>query len=168
MDSSIISGLIGGVISAIFVAYMTARLRKQATDGTLRWGWGLALLGFLSAVVACVGVGAFFFDDDVWTDDGEFWAVIGIIVMFGFFAIYCLIEYFNTHGEYDDKGIEFHTSWTGTKKEKWQDLESTNFSILMSWYVLSFRSGKVIRLPTLLSGHHGVIGQLNAMGFEVK
>ena len=167
MDSGIISGLVGGAISVVLMTYLTARLREQTADGTLRWGWGLLLLGFLCAAIACLGIGAFFYDDDVWTDGGEFRAVVGLIIGFGLCTIYCLVEYFTTHGEYDDKGIEFHTYWTGTKKEKWQDLESAKFAALMSWYVLSFRSGKIIRLATLLSGHHGVIKRLNKMGFEV-
>lgn len=168
MDSSIVSGLIGGAISVAIVTYLSAKLRDQASDGSLRWGWGLFLLGLLCLVIVVFAVSAFFHDSDVWTDRGEFFAVIGLIVGFGFGAILCFADYFIVRGSYDDQGIEFRTPWTGTKVERWKDLESVRFSAQMGWYVLKFRSGKVIRLSTLLSGHGGVIEKLDQMGFDLE
>lgn len=168
MDSSIVSGLIGGAVSVALITYLSTKLRDQPSNGILRWGWGLFLLGSCCLVFVGLAVGAFFYDNDVWTDRGEFIAVIGIIIGFGFGAICCFAEYFLVHGKYDDQGIEFHTPWTGTKVEKWKDLQSVTFSSQMSWYVLKFRSGKIIRVPTLLSGHGGVIDRLEQMGFELE
>jgi predicted CDP-diglyceride synthetase/phosphatidate cytidylyltransferase len=37
----------------------------------------------------------------------------------------------------------------------------------MSWYILEFRSGNIIRLSTMLSGHGGVIERLDQMGFKL-
>jgi len=113
-------------------------------------------------------VSAFFYDNDVWTDRSEFVAVIGLIVGFGVGALLCFADYFVVRGTYDDQGIEFRTPWTGTKVERWSDLQSVKFSTQMSWYVLKFRSGKIIRLSTLLSGHGGVLKKLDQMEFDLE
>lgn len=168
MDSSIVSGLIGGLVSVAAVTYVSARLRNQPADGSLRWGWGLVLLGLCCLALVGIAVGALFHDDDVWTDKGELAAVIGLIVGFGFGAVYCLVEYFFVRGEYTEQRIEFHTPWTGTKTEEWRDLRSVHFSAQMSWYVLTFRSGKTIRLSSMLSGHGGAIERARQLGFELE
>ena len=168
MDSSIISGLIGGLITVVLVTYVSARLRSHPTDGSLRWGWGLVLLGLSCLAIVGFAIGAFFYDNDLRTYWGELFAVIALVVGFGFGAVYCLVEYFSVHGEYDDQGIEFHTPWTGTKNEKRRDLQSVEFNASMSWYVLEFRSGATIRLSNMLSGHGGVIQRVGRLGFDVE
>lgn len=166
MDSSIMSGLIGGVVSVALVTYLSYRLRAQPADGTLRWGWGLILLGSCCLAFVGLAVSAFFYDDNLQTDKGELLAAVGLIVGFGLGATYCFAEYFLVRGTYDDQGVEFYTPWTGSKVEKWQDLQAVKFNAQMSWYVLQFKSGKTIRLSTMLSGHGGVIEQLDQLGVE--
>ena len=124
------------------------------------------MLGLSCLAIVGFAIGAFFYDNDVWTDRREFFAFIALIVGFGLGAVYCLVEYFSVHGEYDDQGIEFHTPWTGTKK--WRDLQSAKFNASMSWYVLKFRSGVTIRLSNMLSGHGGVIQRIGRLGFDVE
>ena len=163
-----ISGLIGGIAAVVLLTYLSARLRSQPASGTLRWGWGLALLGSCCLAFLALPIGAIFYDNDVWTNSGAFLPVISLLVVFGFGAVGCFVEYFLVRGKYDDQGIEFHTPWTGTKIEKWRDLQTAEFSKRMSWYVLRFQSGSTIRLSNLLSGHVGVIERLHQMGFDLE
>ncbi len=167
MDSSIASGLLGGAISVILVAVLSARLRKQPSDGTLRWGWGLVVLGLMSLAIAGLAVHAFFFDDDIWTNQGEFFSWVALLIGFGAGATYCFAEYFLVRGTYDDVGIEYYTPWTGLKAEKWEDLQSVKFDGAMNWYVLRFRSGKKIRISNMLSGYGGVIERIDELGIEL-
>jgi len=165
MGSGIVSGLIGGVISAALVAYFGARLRAAPTDGTLRYGWGMALLGLCCLAFAALAFGAFFYDNDVWTDRSEFFSVLALIIGLGAAAAYVFAEYFLVRGRCDDQRIEFHTPWTGRKAEVWSNLMSAEFDSRMSWYVLRFRSGSTIRISRLLSGHGAVLRKLEEMGY---
>lgn len=168
MDSRILSGIIGGLLTAAVITYWTTRVREGATDGTLRYGWGLAVLGGFCLVFVALAAGAFVFDDNIRTDRGEMFAVIGLIAGFGLGCIYSFGEYFFVRGSYDDDGIEFYTPWTGHKKEKWRDLQSVRFNATLSWYVLYFRTDNTIRLSTFLSGHQGVLSVVAARGFTTE
>ena len=152
----------------VLTRYITSRLRKAPTDGTLRWGWGLQLLGLACLGVVFYVIWAFLYEENLWTAQSEFWAAIALIVFFGSFAVYFFIEFVKVRGTYDDHGIVFHTPWTGTKKEIWEDLQSVDFSNQMSWNILRFRSENIIRLPALLSGTYGVIEITDRLGFKLK
>ena len=80
MDSSIISGLIGGAISVALVTYLSSRIRTASADGQLRYGWGLALLGWCCMAIVAFAGWAFFHDQNVWEDKGEFVAFIGLFL----------------------------------------------------------------------------------------
>lgn len=166
MNTSAFSGMIGGAVTFAVLAYWSAKVRGQPSDGCLRWGWGLLLLGLGCLALAGFAFGAFFYDADIWIDRRELFAVIALVVGFGFAALLCFVDYFVVRGRYDDQGIEFRTPWTGTKVEQWNDLQSVEYSSQMGWYVLTFRSGKIIRLSMLLSGHAGVLEKLVDRGFD--
>lgn len=168
MDAGAVSGMIGGAVTFAVLAIWSAKVRDQSSNGCLQWGWGLLLLGLCCLAFAGFAFAAFFYDADIWTDRGEFLAVIALVVGFGAATVLCFVDDFVVRGKYDDQGIEFRTPWTGTKVEKWSDLQSVEYSPHMGWYVLTFRSGKVIRLSMLLSGHGDVIETLDNMGFQVE
>ena len=168
MNSSVLSGLIGGAIAVVLMTYLSARIRREPNDGTLQWGWWLAALGFASLGIAGMAVGALFFDETIWADRGELYSAAGLILGFGTAACYCLVEYFCVRGSYDDDGIEFHTPWSGAKIEHWKDLKSVRFNNQMNWYVLRFNSGKTIRISNVLSGHGGVVDIIVRLGFEAE
>jgi hypothetical protein len=167
MDSSVISGLIGGLASVVICAYISAKVRGSAEQGTLRYGAWLIVLAWCCLAFVALAASALFIDRDVWVDRGELFAVLGLIVGFGAGAGYCFAEYFLTRGTYDDKGIDFYTPWTGRKTERWSDLSGAVFNAQSSWYVLTFRSGKKVRLSSMLSGHGGVLSLLEDRGFPV-
>jgi hypothetical protein len=164
MDSSVLSGLIGGLASIAICSYISAKVRGSAQQGTLRWGAWLVVLGFCCLAFVALAFSALFVDANVWEDGGELFAVIGLIVGFGFGAGYCFAEYFLTRGIYDDKGIDFYTPWTGRKTELWSALCGVELNDQMSWYVLTFRSGNKIRISTMLSGHGGMLAVLEQKG----
>lgn len=164
MGSSIVSGLIGGLASIVICAYISAKVRGSAEQGTLRYGSWLVVLAWCCLAFAGLAVWALFNDRDVWERRSELFSVIGIIIGFGSGAGYCFAEYFGTRGAYDRRGITFYTPWTGRKQESWDDLSALDFNTQASWYVLTFRSGNKIRISSLLSGHGGV---LISLGREV-
>lgn len=168
MNSSVISGLIGGLVSVAICSYISAKVRGFAEQGTLRWGAWLVVLGFCCLAFVAFAFAALFIDADVWVDRGELFAVIALIVGFGSGAGYCFAEYFLTRGSYDDNGIDFYTPWTGPKAERWSDLRGVELNAQMSWYVLTFRSGNKIRISTMLSGHGGILALLEQKGTPLR
>lgn len=92
--------------------------------------------------------------------EGQLLARLFLLLGFGLAAIYCFGEAAFVKGSYNDEEIEFFTPWTGLKKETWNNLESIEFNSWVSWYTLSFRSGKRIRLSRYLSGHLSLLDLL--------
>ena len=168
MGSSIVSGLIGGLASVVICAYISAKVRGSAEQGTLRYGAWLVVLAWCCLAFVALAASALFIDRNVWVDRGELLAVLGLIVGFGLGAGYCFAEYFLTRGTYDDQRIDFYTPWTGRKTERWSDLSGVELNAQSNWYVLTFPSGKKIRLSILLSGHGGVLSLLEDRGFPLR
>lgn len=166
MNTSVVSGLIGGIISVVLVSYISSNIRGKASDGQLKYGWGLLLLGFFCLAFVGFAIYAFIYDLDAWEKPSELYSIIGLFIGFGIFSIYSFGEYFKVHGSYDNEGIVFHTPWTGAKDEKWVNLESIRFNSNANWYVLKFKSGKIIRLSNLLGGHGGVLQILLDKGYD--
>ena len=137
MDSSIISGLIGGLAAVIIGVFVTKAARM------------------------------FFYDEDVHEQTSEFVSVLLLFFGFGIASAACFAEYFSVNGTFDSEEISFHTPWTGSKKEKWDSLVSANFNGSMYWYTLQFSSGKTIRLSAYLHGHGEVLELIRARGFDI-
>lgn len=166
MKSIIISGLIGGIISIALCTYVSTKVRNTNKDGELKFGWFLVAVAWGCLAFVILSIYAFFYDDDAWSKPGELFSIIGIFIGFAAGAIYLFGEYFKVRGTFDEEGISFHTPWTGSKKEKWEDLKSIKFNSFTNWYVLTFNSGQRIRLSTLLSGHGSVLDLLRRKGHE--
>lgn len=164
MDSSIISGLIGGIVSIAVCTYISKSVRKSEGKRVLKFGTLLVVLAWSCLAFVLFAVWGFFYDAEAWEKPSEMYAIFGIFVGFGVGAIYCFGEYFKVRGVFDDKGIDFYTPWTGRKAEKWENIESIKFNATANWYVLTFKSGKKIRLSNLLSGHGEVLEILNSQG----
>lgn len=166
MDNSIITGLIGGFLSVVLISYISSKVRDTAKQGQLRYGWGIFFLACCCLGFVGLAVYALFYDKDAWEKSSELYAIIGLFIVFGLGAIYSFGEYFQVYGAYDNEGITFHTPWTGTKNEKWSDLDTAVFNAQANWYVLKFKTGSIIRLSNLLGGHGGVIELLAKMGYD--
>jgi len=148
----IISGLLGGVVAVFLTVYMSKHVGKPEAAGQLhftKFMWGLAiaclLIAFLPIGLTLAG------------HEKELWAKVSLFIGFGAGAIYCFGEARFVRGSFDLKGIEFSTPWTGVKKEKWNDLVSIELNDMCSWYTLTFKSGKKIRLSKYLSGHNSAL-----------
>jgi len=167
MDSSIISGLIGGVVATLIGVVATKAARRKITHGELKH----SALIFILAIV-CIGLSAFaawlfFYDNKVHQKTSELISFIGLFVGFGLSGLACFAEYFKVQGVFDSDRIEFYTPWTGRKTELWDNLVSAKFNSAMYWYTLKFKSGKTIRLSSYLLGHGEVLAILKARGFEL-
>ena len=167
MDSSIISGLIGGVISVILCTYISKNVRASKVEDDLKFGTFLVILAWCCLTFVGLAIWAFFYDDDAWEKPSEMYSIFGLFFGFGIAALYCFGEYFKVNGSYDEKEIDFYTPWTGRKTELWSNLESLSFNATANWYVLTFKSGSKIRLSNLLSGHGKVLELLESKGYKL-
>ena len=166
MDSSIISGLIGGLAALIIGTVTTKAAQRKTTNGELKHGLLIFFLALACFAFSAFAVWAFFNDNDVHEKNSELIAVIGLFFWFGLAAIACFAEYYKVNGKFNSEEIEFHTPWTGTKIELWDDLVSAKFNASMYWYTLEFKSGKKIRLSSYLLGHGEVLALLKDRGFD--
>jgi len=167
MDRSVIAGIVGGIIAVIVTSFLHSKIRGVASNGELKYGWGMQLLGWGCMAFVALAVYAFFYDLDAREDPAEFYSIIGLFFGFGAGAIYSFGEYYKVKGKFDREGISFHTPWTGSKNEKWSNLEQVSFNTTASWYVLKFRSGKIIRIHSLLGGSGGLLVMLDELGYDL-
>ncbi len=159
-------GLITGTITVFVITYFTKRATYAAQEGELKFGLfmkGLGLVCLLFSVVPFVVFLTGYYQVD---KPGETIALIGLTIGFGIGAIYALAEGFFVKGTYDDTGIVFSTPWSGKKNERWNDLESINYNGWCYWYILKFKSGKVVRLSSYLGGHGYLLDFLQDRGHE--
>ena len=105
MDSSVISGLIGGVASIIIGSYVSSRARDSGKEGELCFGNSIIILAWCCLSLTVFAGVMFFIDNDVWEKKSELYSVIGLFVGFGLAAFYCFGEYFKVKGKYDDDQI---------------------------------------------------------------
>ena len=167
MDSSIISGLIGGILSVVLCTYISKSVGSSTNQGDLKFGTFLVVLAWCCLAFVGLAVWALFYDDDAWEKTSEMVSIIGLFFGFGLASIYCFGEYFEVSGSYDETGIDFYTPWTGRKVEEWSNLESVKFNATTNWYLLTFKSGNKVRLSNLLSGHGGVLELLESKGYNL-
>lgn len=157
----IITGLIGGLVSVLLTVYIAKRVGRGGKPGELRFGgfmWALAAaclaFAFLPVAITLAG------------NDKEFWAKVALLVGFGLGTAYCFGEAAFVRGTFNDTGIDFHTPWTGSKRESWSDLVSVDFVASCSWYTLTFTSSQKIRLSQYLQGHISVVELANSKLLE--
>ena len=133
----------------------------------LSYNWLILLIGSGCLLFVGLTIYALFFDKDVWCKTSELVAVLSLLIGFGLGAIYSFAEYFFTKGHFNKTGITFSTPWSGSKKEQWSNLVSAYYSDSMSWFVLKFQSGKVIRISSYMKGFRGIVTILRKYGFEM-
>lgn len=150
--SPIITGLIGGLVSVLLTAYVARRVGKGGAPGELRFGIFMWVIAASSLAAALLPVAA-----TLAGHDREFWAKVLLFVGFGIGAAYCFGEAACVRGRFDEQGIEFHTPWTGSKRERWSDLVSIDLVESCNWYTLTFASGTRIRLSLYLQGHRSAV-----------
>ncbi|NHZ94991.1 hypothetical protein [Massilia sp. CCM 8734] len=160
--SVLAAGLFGAFAAWFAVRWIGARLRTGAGDGSLVFAPFLERLGILQLLgVAVLAWVAFSREHD------NYPALIALALALAIGGVYCLCEGIMTRGKVDDSGIVFITPWGGRRNEAWRDLRSVRYRSYCAMYVLTFRSGSVIRLSVLLSGHGAVLQQVRERGYRV-
>lgn len=167
MDSSIISGLVGGLVAACIGVVATKAARNKPANGELKHGMLLLILALACSAFSVLAAWMFFYDEDVHEKTSELVSVLILFFGFGLAAIACFAEYFKVYGSFDSEKISFYTPWTGQKNENWEDLVSAEFNSSMYWYTLKFKSGKKIRLSAYLLGHGEVVNIVGERGFDL-
>jgi hypothetical protein len=155
MDSGLIGGIIGGVISIILCSFVSSKISHKSNDGQLKFGLIISSLFWLCLAIVLVCIYGLMYADINYERD--LFPIISLILGFGLAAVYSFGEAYRVHGEFDVDIINFYTPWTGSKNEKWSNLEFVKFNSAANWYTLKFNSGAKIRLSVLLTGHGLVI-----------
>jgi hypothetical protein len=167
VDSSIISGLIGGLVAVVIATFVTKAARSKNTNGELKHGLLIFILALACLALSIFAAWMFVFDEDVHEQTSEFVSVLLLFFGFGIAAVACFAEYFKVNGTFDSDSISFYTPWTGSKKESWDDLVAAKFNGSMYWYTLEFKSGKKVRLSAYLVGHGEVLDIVRERGFDL-
>jgi len=166
MDSGLIGGIVGGVVSIILCGFVSSKISHKSNDGQLKFGIIISSLFWLCLAIVLICLYALVFTDINY--DRDLFPIIGLIIGFGLGAVYSFGEAYKVCGSFDIDSISFHTPWTGSKSEKWSDLESAKFNSTANWYTLTFNSGAKIRLSALLTGHGLVLDHVKSLGYTVK
>lgn len=167
MNTSIISGLIGGLIAVTLISFVSAKVRRAKVDGQLAFSWPMIAVACMCLLIAAFAAYAFFYDESAKYDPVEMFSIIALFIFFFFGALACFAEYFITCGTYDEHGISQRTPWTGLTEQKWDDLTSIEYKPNAGWYALNFNTGKKIRLSNFLVGHGDVITLLLSKGYKI-
>lgn len=166
MESWITSGLIGGLSAFVVGAIFTGAAKRKTTNGKLKHGLIILILALACLAFSLFSVWVFFYEENIYEQTSDLIAVCGLFFGFGIAALACFAEFLKVRGSFDADGIEFHTPWTGSKKENWDDLVSAKFNSSMCWYSLKFKSGKKVRLSSYLLGHGEVLAILKERGYS--
>ncbi|MCJ8271056.1 MAG: hypothetical protein MJK04_16850, partial [Psychrosphaera sp.] len=128
--------------------------------------WLIKGLGLVCLLFAVVLLYVFLTESYQVDKPGETTALIGLLTVLGLFAFLFVLEGFFVKGFCNKSTVHFMTPWTGTKDEKWQDIESVKFNVWCQWLVITFRSGKIIRLTPYLQGWKFALDVLKERGHD--
>lgn len=157
-------GLIAGAVTVFVITYFTKKATFAAKEGELKFGMFMKVLGLACLLFSVVPFVVLLTGNYQINKPGETTALIGLSIGFGIGALYTLVEGFFVKGSYDHESINFSTPWTGKKSEKWDDLQTVKFNGWCYWYVLKFKSGKIVRLSSYLGGHGYLLAFLHERG----
>jgi|SRR5687768_7689197 len=157
------SAVIGGLIAALVVAYVSRRAASSGVPGQLRHGWVLRALGWLTAAAAVGLIYVVLFTDH----QGQYAPLTALIVFFGLSSVALLLETYGTYGTFDAERIVFRSIWSGKKRQLWSDLVSAKFAPNLGWYTLTFKDGTRIRLSTIISGHGEALAEIKRRGVRL-
>ncbi|WP_269520791.1 hypothetical protein [Alteromonas sp. BMJM2] len=166
MDSGLLGGIIGGIVSIVLCSVVSTRISHKSNNGQLKFGLIVSILFWVCLFIVLICLYSLIFTDINY--DRDLFPIIGLIVGFGLAAVYSFGEAYRVKGRFNSQTIEFHTPWTGSKNEKWTDLESAKFNVSANWYTLTFTSGAKIRLSALMQGHGLVIDHVKSLGYSIK
>lgn len=150
--SGIVSGVIGGVIATVAVAWVAKRVGKAAAPGQLHYGWFVWALGTVCLMASLMLVALMLLGDN-----DQLVAMSLLSACFFGGGLSCIVDAAFVRGNFDTEKISHSTPWTGLKKEAWNDLESVTYNSFAGWYTLRFTTGKKIRLSSFLGGHQSVL-----------
>ena len=157
------TGLCGAFFAYVLVRVLRKRISVGANDGSLSYSSLVLALGWLLIIFATILASSMFMGPSATPD------VLRSVLMsvLGLGGIVLLGQGVLTRGWFDGSGIRFKTAFGGKVDELWRDLRSVRYNRHCAWYVLTFKSGKTIRLSLLLAGHGGVLQRLRSLGHHV-
>lgn len=154
MSPAIATGLTA-IVLALLLALRKARAGRERATGDLVLTYGRGL-----RVFAMIGVGfaAWMTFVGVWgyasSPDHNGWTPGGVVLVSGamwFIAAPLAIEVFRAWCRFSPTMIVRHSPWRGTLVIHWEDIDSVEYKMASSEYLLRSNRGK-IRLHNLLDG----------------
>jgi len=157
------TGIFGALTAYILVRVLRNRIRIGANDGSLGYSSLVLALGWLLIICAGLVAKSMYMGPTPAPDVPRG----ALMVVLGLAGLFLLCQGVLTRGWIDASGIRFKSAFGGKVDELWRDLASVRYNRHCAWYVLTFKSGKTIRLSMLLCGYGGVLHLLRARGHNV-
>lgn len=160
------TGLIGGIIAALFLGWLANRAQKEARLRSGRRvleygravriaGWGFLLLGLFFVYAMAQA--------------SEDQAVLAACVGGGMFAAGAslFVEFQLVRIEFDDDAIYTFSPWRGRRVIPWSAVIGYDYSHMNRWHILKTTRHGSIRLSILLSGLGSMAEQLKKTGINI-
>jgi len=157
------TGIFGAVAAYLLVRGLKKRISAGAGDGSLGYASIVLAAGWLLVIFAAILGNSMFMGPSA-TPDLPRSVLMGVL---GAAGVAVLFQGVLTRGWYDASGIRYKSAFGGKVDELWRDLRTVHYNKPCGWYVLTFRSGKKIRLSLLMNGHGGVLQRLRSLGHHV-
>ena len=148
--------IIVAIITILIYAYIEHKMQKDNVKGKLFFSSWILGLGIFCAIFVLIMLYALL-SGSVRAEVGEYLAIGGLLLFFTVGAVYSLLEYRVTKGDYDNLKISFCTPWSCCKKYKYSDITKITYNRSLQWYVLHTKSKTRMRFSVNLTGIDGLL-----------
>jgi hypothetical protein len=155
----IISGIIGGTIATIAVAWAANDSKKPITKGTAIYGWRMRLMAIaISCLCLFISYAAFHASKD---QRVIAWSLAGACLVI---AAVSLLEVFITKFVAQKDGLQIRTPWRGTRTIPWQVIGQCSYRPILEVHEIKTNGFGKLYLSNQLAGTPGLLSIIKQRG----